>query len=255
MGNTTFDFTDQVALITGAASGIGKETAAAFAAAGGRSYLLDVDEKQGTAAADAIVADGHRASFLRCNVTDMADVQGAVDHVVAEAGRIDVLVTCAGGFLKMYPVDETPLEEWDRVIDLNLKGVFLCARAVSPVFKRQGAGRIINLGSVAGLTTWGAASPPYAAAKAGVHALTRVLAVELGEYGVRVNAIAPGTTATDRAMVVHSDERRVQIGKATRVGRIAEVEEIVSWVLFLASSEANYLTGQTIVVDGGRLMV
>src|SRR5262249_25477448 len=152
-------------------------------------------------------------------------------------------------------VEDTPEDEWDTVIDLNLKSVFLCAKAAIPIFKRQGSGRIISIGSQAGVTALQRSSPPYSAAKAGVHSLTRVLAFELGAYGVTANAIAPGTTATERVVAVRSQEQRDLIGKATLVGRIAEVADMVGWVLFLASPEASYLTGQTLSVNGGRLMV
>ena len=161
----------------------------------------------------------------------------------------------AGGFWKQLSVEETPENEWDRVVDLNLKTVFLCARAAIPIFKRQRSGRIVNIGSIAGVTLLQGTSPPYAAAKAGVHSLTRVLAFELGKHGVTAIAIAPGTTATERVVAVRSQEQRDMIGKGTLVGRIAEVPDIVGWVLFLASPEAGYLTGQTLSVNGGRLMV
>ena len=141
------------------------------------------------------------------------------------------------------------------MVDLNLKSIFLCAKAAIPAFKRQGSGRIVNIGSMAGVSVLQPSSPPYAAAKAGVHSLTRVLAFELGKHGVTANAIAPGTTATERVIAVRSQEQLDMIGKGTLIGRIAEVSDIVGWVLFLASPEAGYLTGQTLSVNGGRLMV
>ena len=141
------------------------------------------------------------------------------------------------------------------MVDLNLKSIFLCAKAAIPAFKRQGSGRIVNIGSMAGVSVLQPSSPPYAAAKAGVHSLTRVLAFELGKHGVTANAIAPGTTATERVIAVRGQEQLDMIGKGTLIGRIAEVSDIVGWVLFLASPEAGYLTGQTLSVNGGRLMV
>ena len=141
------------------------------------------------------------------------------------------------------------------MVSLNLKSIFLCAKAAIPAFKRQGSGRIVNIGSMAGVSVLQPSSPPYAAAKAGVHSLTRVLAFELGKHGVTANAIAPGTTATERVIAVRSQEQLDMIGKGTLIGRIAEVSDIVGWVLFLASPEAGYLTSQTLSVNGGRLMV
>jgi 3-oxoacyl-[acyl-carrier protein] reductase len=254
VGKTTFDFAGQVAVITGGARGIGKGSAEAFAEAGARVYVLDVDKAAETVAA-AIRDRGGRAAFVGCDVTDAAAVEAAFAAIVAEAGRLDVLVNCAGGFWKQLAVEDTPEEEWDKVVDLNLKSVFLCARAAIPTFKRQRGGRIVNVGSMAGVSALTRSSPPYSAAKAGVHSLTRVLAFELGEYGVTANALAPGTTATERVVAVRSQAQRDQIGKSTALGRIGEVADMVGWILFLAAPESGYLTGQTLSVNGGRLMV
>lgn len=252
---TTFDFSGQVAVITGGARGIGKGSAEAFAEAGARVYVVDLDEAGGEAVARGIRERGENASFLACDVTDFARVRAVFEQILAEAGRLDILVNSAGGFWKQLSVEETPEEEWDRVVDLNLKSIFLCAKAALPAFKRQGSGRIVNIGSMAGVSVLQPSSPPYAAAKAGVHSLTRVLAFELGKHGVTANAIAPGTTATERVIAVRGQEQLDMIGKGTLIGRIAEVSDIVGWVLFLASPEAGYLTGQTLSVNGGRLMV
>jgi 3-oxoacyl-[acyl-carrier protein] reductase len=254
MGQTTFDFSGQVAVITGGARGIGKGSAEAFARAGAQIWVVDIDEKEGEAVAAGIRRDGGRATFLPCDVTDARQVRAGFDRILAEAGRLDVLVNSAGGFWKQLSVEETPEEEWDRVVDLNLKSIFLTAQAAIPAFKRQGNGRIVSIGSMAGVSTLQPSSPPYSAAKAGVHALTRVLAFELGKHGVTANALAPGTTATERVVAVRSKEQRDAIGKGTLVGRIAEVTDMVGWVLFLATPEAGYLTGQTISVNGGRFM-
>jgi len=255
MGTTRFDFSGQVAVVTGGARGIGKGSAEAFAEAGARVYVLDLDAAGGEAVAAGIRKQGGNASFVAVDVTDWGRVKAAFDRVVAEAERLDVLVNCAGGFWKQLSVEETPEEEWDRVIDLNLKSIFLCAKAAIPAFKRQRSGRIVNVGSMAGVSALQASSPPYAAAKAGVHSLTRVLAFELGRHGVNANAIAPGTTATERVVAVRSQEQRDLIGRSTLVGRIAEVSDMVGWILFLAAPEAGYLTGQTLSINGGRLMV
>jgi 3-oxoacyl-[acyl-carrier protein] reductase len=255
MGKTTFDFSGQVALVTGGARGIGKGAAEAFAEAGARVYVVDIDDKAGEAVASGIRERRGLASFVACDVTDAAGVEAAFARIVAEAGRLDVLVNCAGGFWKQLSVEETPEDEWDRVIDLNLKSVFLCARAAIPAFKRQHGGRIVNVGSMAGVSALTGSSPPYSAAKAGVHSLTRVLASELGAHGVIANALAPGTTATERVVAVRNQEQRDMIGKSTAVGRIGEVADMVGWILFLAAPESGYLTGQTLSVNGGRLMV
>jgi 3-oxoacyl-[acyl-carrier protein] reductase len=255
MGKTVFDFSNQVAVITGAALGIGKRSAECFAEAGANVFLIDINVKGGAAAAQGIQTKGGDAAFIECDVTDAAAVKQAFETIMNKAGRIDILVNSAGGFYTQFETADTPEEEWDAVVDRNLKSVFLTAKSIVPIFQKQQSGRIINLGSMAGLTTLNPASPPYAAAKAGVHCLTRVLAFELGKYGVTVNAIAPGTTATERVIAVRNEEQRKMIGTSTLVGRIAEVEDMVGWVLFLAAPESSYLTGQTIAVNGGRLMV
>ena len=255
MGRTRFDFAGQVVAVTGGARGIGKGAAEAFAEAGARVYVVDLDEAGGEMVAKQIRDQGGQAAFVACDVTDAGRVRAAFERIAGEAGRLDVLVNSAGGFWKQLPVEETPEDEWDQVIDLNLKSVFLCAQAVIPIFKRQRSGRIVNLGSMAGVSALTMSSPPYAAAKAGVHSLTRVLAFELGKHGVTVNALAPGTTASERVVAVRTKEQRDMIGKSTLVGRIAEVSDMVGWVLFLAAPESSYLTGQTLSINGGRLMV
>jgi 3-oxoacyl-[acyl-carrier protein] reductase len=254
MGKTTFDFSGQVAVVTGGARGIGKGSAEAFAQAGAQVWLVDIDEKEGEAVAKTLRSRGGQASFVACDVTNAAQVRAAFQRIVAEARRLDILVNSAGGFWKQLSVEETPEEEWDRVVDLNLKSIFLTAQAAIPAFKRQGSGRIISIGSMAGVSALQPSSPPYSAAKAGVHSLTRVLAFELGKHGVTANALAPGTTATERVVAVRNKEQRDMIGKGTLIGRIAEVSDMVGWVLFLATPEAGYLTGQTIAVNGGRFM-
>ena len=255
MAKTQFDFHGSVAAITGAASGIGKRTSEALAEAGATVHLLDLDAENGEAVAAAIRAAGGTATYSQLNVTDAEAVDRTLNDIATTGGRLDILILSAGGYRRKYRIEETPLDEWGRVIALNLSGVFYCLRAAAPIFRRQRGGRIINLGSLAGLSSYGSASPPYTAAKAGVHALTRAMAYELGEYGVTVNVLAPSTTGTDRIFAVHTEERRAAIGAETRLGRIADVDEIVAWILFLASPEASYMTGKTLPVDGGRLMV
>ena len=254
MPKTRFDFTGQVAVLTGAARGIGRGAAEAFAAAGARVYVVDIDAAGGEDVAHAMREDGHQAAFVTADLTSAAQVTRAFDRIVVEAGRLDVLVNCAGGFTRLYTVEDTPEEEWDRVVDLNLKTMFLCVKAAIPVFKRQKRGRIVSIGSIAGVSPWPATSPPYAAAKAGVHNLTRSLAVELGPHGVCVNAIAPGTTASERVVALRGRAGLDEVAKAAPLGTIAEIDDMVGWILFLAAPESAHLTGQTISINGGRYM-
>jgi NAD(P)-dependent dehydrogenase (short-subunit alcohol dehydrogenase family) len=255
MGKTAFDFAGQVVVITGGARGIGRGAAEAFGAAGARIWVVDVDDKEGEATARAIRERGGQGAFLACDVTDGARVAAVFAQILGQAGRLDVLVNCAGGFWKQLSTEDTPEDEWDRIVDLNLKSAFLCARAAIPTFKRQGSGRIVNIGSIAGVTAFAGTSPPYAAAKAAVHAFTRVLAMELGRHGITANAVAPGTTASERVVAVRGPEQLAAIGKDSALGRIAEVSDIVGSILFLASPEAGHITGQTLSVNGGRVMV
>lgn len=254
MGKTKFDFSGQVAVVTGASRGIGAASAEAFAEAGAKVYLIDIAVERGEAAAAGIRGEGGDASFIDCDLTDSAAVRQAIERIASEGGRIDIFVNCAGGFHQQLSMGDTSEDEWDAVVDRNLKSVFLTSKYLTPVFEKQNGGCVINLGSMSGLTTLQPSSPPYAAAKAGVHALTRVLAYDLGKHNVRVNAIAPGTTSTERVIAVRSEEQREMIGKGTLLGRIAEVEDVVGWALILASPESAYLTGQTIAVNAGRFM-
>jgi len=256
MGMIRFDFSGQTAIVTGGAKGIGQTASEKFTESGARVFLIGIDEKKGASVAEEIRAKGGEAEFVSCDVTDAVSVERAFAHILSAARRIDILVNNAGGWTEQQLVAETSEEEWDRIIALNLKSVFLCSKAAAPALLRQKSGRIINMGSVSGLTaTKNNSSPPYGVAKAGVHQLTRLLAADLGPEGIAVNALSPGTTATARVTAARSDEQRARIGASTVIGRIAEVEDIVGWILFLASPEAGYLMGQTITVNGGRLMV
>jgi 3-oxoacyl-[acyl-carrier protein] reductase len=248
---------DKVVLVTGGAAGIGKATAARFAAAGARTVICDVNEEAGRETAAAL---GPNARFYAVDVADRRAVQVWVDEVVAGTGRIDVLINNAGitrdGLL--VKVQEGQLvkqmleADFDRVIGINLKGVFNCTQAVAPVMIRQGTGVILNASSVVGLYG-NLGQTNYAAAKAGVIGMTRVWARELGRYGIRVNAVAPGFTATE--MVAAMPEKVLEgMRSHTPLGRLATPEEIASAYYFLASDEASFITGATLPVDGGLVL-
>ena len=254
MGATTFDFAGRVIVITGGARGIGRGAAEGFGLARGRVYVVDVDEKEGEAVARSIRERGGQATFAACDVTDAARVRAAFERITGEAGRLDVLVNCAGGFFKQLSVEDTSEEEWDAIVAPTSRRRSLCAKAAIPTFKRQGSGRIINIGSVAGLTAFAGTSPPYAAAKAAVHSFTRVLAMELGKYGVTANAVAPGTTASERVVAVRGPSSWRRSARTRRWGDRPGVRHR-GLDPFLASPEGGYLTGQTISVNGGRVMV
>ncbi len=255
-------FPDQVAVITGAAKGIGKACALRFAQEGAFVACLDVRAEEAEASAQECSLDGRLSAAFHCNVCDPASVTAAIDAVMARWGRIDVLVAAAGIYSGAPLVDVT-LAQWQRVMDINLTGVFLSNQAVAPVLMRQGSGSIINLSSMAGKTSW-PASAEYSAAKSGVIGLTRSVAMELAPYGATANAICPGNTLTDMVRFVASQVGPLDgltpeewLGRRAAecpMKRMAEPWEIAGVAAFLASQDARYLTGQAIEVDGGMIM-
>jgi 3-oxoacyl-[acyl-carrier protein] reductase len=249
VSNVAWDFADRVVVITGSAAGMGERAVTAFTEAGAQVFGLDVDADAGRRS-----AEGAGATFMECDVTDRSRVVEVFADIGSEAGRLDVLVNNAGGFWHQHTTESLPEEEWDRVIDLNLKGVFLCSQEAIPLLRRSQAGRIITVSSLAGQTAVYRSSPPYAAAKAGVLALSRVLAYELAEAGITANAIAPSAVLTERIKEVRGPEERAATEATIPLGHYGEVDDIVHWMMFLASDEASYMTGQTVTVNGGRFM-
>jgi glucose 1-dehydrogenase len=240
----------RVAIVTGAARGIGLACARRLAAEGARVALADIDADAGGNAADAMAG----AFFVAADVSRKADVDALVARVLADAGRIDVLVNNAGVTHAASFLDVTE-EDFDRVLRVNLKSMFLCGQAVArSMVERRIAGSIVNLSSVNAVL----AIPnqvPYVVSKGGVNQLTKVMALSLAPHGIRVNAIGPGTIATEmakRAVLGSEDARRTVLSR-TPLGRLGEPEEVAAVAAFLASDDASYLTGQTIYDDGGRL--
>ena len=245
---------DKVCLITGGAAGIGKVTAQRFASEGAKVVICDVNREAGEALAAELGSD---ASFSVVNVADRAEVQAWVDGVVARYGRVDVLINNAGitrdaMFVKVKDgqlVKQMDEAAFDLVMNVNLKGVFNCAQAVAPYMIKQGGGVIINSSSVVGLYG-NIGQTNYVATKAGVIGFTKVWARELGRYGIRVNAVAPGFIMTEMVQKMPED---VLAGMRSRtpLGRLGEPVEIANTFLWLSSDEASYVHGATISVDGG----
>ena len=243
----------KVALITGGAAGIGKATAQRFQEEGATVVICDVNEQAG----EATVADLGLAAFYKVNVADRDDVQRWIEDVVARFDRIDVLVNNAGvlrdGRLVVVKngelIKQMPEADWDLVIGVNLKGVFNCTQAVAPVMIRQGSGVILNASSIVGLDgNFGQTN--YVATKTGVIGLTKVWARELGRYGVRVNAIAPGFTLTE--MVLQMPEKVLaDMVSHVPLGRMGQPRDIANGYLWLASDEASYVSGVVLRIDGG----
>ena len=253
---------DKIAIVTGAASGIGRSIADRFVSEGALVVIADLNEKGIAATVAEIKAAGGRAVGYPADVSDRDQTQALMRHVIEHHGRIDILVNNAG-VSRYRPFLTATKEDWDAVLDVDLKGVFFCSQAAAPQMVKQQYGRVVNISSALGT---GAAphhtggspggSAAYASAKAGVIMLTKTLARELGPHGVTVNCVAPGTFVTAITASTRSQaevEEHLEHRKKTVVlGRIGTLEELSNSVLFFASDESSYVTGQTLFVDGGR---
>ena len=239
----------KVAIVTAAADGIGAATALAFAGAGYRIALVDIDA-DGLARTATTAADPEAVATFVVDVTDEGAVNDMVAAVVERFGRIDALVNVVGGSRPGKTVLDLPLSEWQTMLALNLTSTFLCCKAALPHLERDGGGAIVNISSGAGVRGM-KANPGYVAAKAGVVGLTKALAIDHGPNGVRVNCIAPGPIRTPLMRRNRTDAEIAGFGKVSITGRIGEPEEIAAAALWLASDGASYVMGQTLDVDGG----
>ena len=248
-----FKLQGRVAIVTGASQGIGEACAERLCQDGAAVALWDVDDARGMALAQKLKGSGARAFYVHCNVALKTEVDAALALTLSTFGHVDALVNNAGIFKAADFLDITEAD-WDAVINVNLKGAFLVGQAVARAMSNSGGGSIVNMSSVNAVMAIPSIAS-YNASKGGVNQLTRVMALALADHGIRVNAVAPGTIATELAQkaVLTSEAARERIMSRTPMRRLGEPSEIADVVAFLVSSASSYMTGEIVYVDGGRL--
>jgi 3-oxoacyl-[acyl-carrier protein] reductase len=245
-------FKDKVAVVTGAARGIGRAIALAFIGEGAKVALVDIDGEPLERVQEEIVNCGGQALPITCDISKSSSVEEMVNRVLGTFGRMDILVNNAG-IIRRGTIETMTEEDWDRVIAINLKGTFNCCRAVVAPMKRLGGGNIVNVSSIAGKMGDIASAPGYGPSKAGGDALMKTLARQLASYGIRVNAVAPHAIETEMS-AQWPEERRREIIASIPLGRLGKPEDVAQAALFLASGAASFITGEILDVNGGALM-
>lgn len=247
----------EVAVVTAGGQGLGETIARTFAREGASVAVVDIDLSGAQRVGAEIEARGGSALALRIDVTKSSEVAAMIQAVLERWGTIDILVNGAGGFHKFAPITEIEEEEWDRVITLNLKTAFLCCKAVAGIMMEKKKGRIISISSGAGIAPNPHAPSylPYGSAKAGLIGLTKHLAKQLGPYGITANCVVPGTTLTPRVRKVRDAASIERIAQMNPMRHLVEPEDSAEAALFLASAEARYITGVSLNVNAGNLIV
>jgi 3-oxoacyl-[acyl-carrier protein] reductase len=243
---------DRVAIVTGAARGIGRAVAWIFVREGAKVILVDLEKAGLEALQEEVRKRGGEALAVPCDVSKASEVKEMVEKVLRIFSRIDILVNNAG-IIRRGTIESVTEEDWDRVIAVNLKGPFICSKAVVDVMKRQGYGKIVNVSSIAGKMGDITSAPGYGPSKAGLDALTKTLARQLAPYGIHVNGVAPHAIETEMS-AEWSPEKRKSIVEAIPLKRLGKPEDVAEAVLFLASDAAAFITGEILDVNGGFLM-
>jgi len=243
---------NRVGIVTGAARGIGKAIAVAFLREGAKVAIIDSDKERLEILKREIEKEYKEAFTIPCDITKSSDVKEMVAGVHKKYGRIDILVNNAG-IIRRGTIETVTEEDWDRVIEVNLKGTFNCCKAVVEIIKKQNYGKIVNVSSIAGKLGDITSAPGYGPSKAGVDALTKTLARQLAPHSINVNAVSPHAIETEMS-AQWSEERRKEIIASIPLGRLGKPEDVAEAVLFLASDEASFITGEILDVNGGALM-
>jgi 3-oxoacyl-[acyl-carrier protein] reductase len=243
---------DRVAIVTGGAKGIGMAIALVFIREGAKVAIVDSDKEKLEMLNKEFGKEKKEIMVIPCDITKSGDVREMMDQVRKGFGRIDILVNNAG-IIRRGTIETVTEEEWDRVIEVNLKGTFNCCRAVVETMKFQRYGKIVNISSIAGKMGDITSAPGYGSSKAGIDALTKTLARQLAQYGINVNAVSPHAIETEMS-AQWSEQRRKEIIASIPLGRLGKPEDVANAVLFLASDEASFITGEILDVNGGALM-
>ncbi len=254
-------FAGKSAIVTGSAKGLGRSFAMALARKGCTVMITDIDEEAMSKTVSDIKSFGGLCLFRRVDATKWPDIEGMVQEMINFCGRIDILINNAGGSIGVpkVPIDEITEADWDTTVNLNLKSTFLCTKAVVPTMKKQKSGKILSLSSITARTGGELTPLQYVCSKGAISTFTRQVALELGSFGINVNAIGPGITLTERLQGMwdsrKTEEERNTYLKKIPLGRLAAVEDITNAALFLCSSDADYITGLTLDVNGGMFSV
>lgn len=242
----------RVAVVTGGAVGIGSEVCRQLAMSGFKVVVADLDANAANVMAGKLTSDGHSAEALQMDVGRAESVAEGFAHIAQKHGRCDVLVNCAG-IAKVFPFLDFPLDNFISTMNVNVTGTLLCSQHAARLMTKNGWGRIVNIASVAGMRAVGKGRTAYGTSKGAVIALTRQMAVELADYGITANAVAPGPVDTPMTQVLHTDKFRAEYSSAIPMKRYGTISEVASAVSFLVSDGASYISGIVMPVDGGFL--